>query len=831
MLCPTDENKETTMKTIDLSGSWQGRCILPEESFNYGATVPGSTIKDLINAGKLPKDVFYRDNAEAVLKYETADFEYEKSFSVVKEEGTRYTLSLEKLDTYATVYLNDEELGRCENAFIKHSFDITDKLLDGDNTVRVYFASPVLAVKGLENLAGAFTRERMHTRRIQCTYGWDWVGRFVSSGVRSVKIECEAESEILVDNAYIYTRSYDNESADVVVDIRFKEYSANGIVNISILSPNGSVAVARSRYCDESFVRLNLDVPKPKLWYPHGYGEQPLYTLLMTDKDGTVLHKEIFGIRIVKVCAVKDEEGSEYEKKSNEIRNKWYDKNEESSGFTLKINGKKILAMGANWVPCEPFLTEIPNEKITRALEVAKAGGVNMIRIWGGGDFESEHFYNECSRLGITVTQDFLMACGTYPEWKDSFIEHLRKEARYAAVSLRNKPCLVWWSGDNENAVRGTDTDEDYTGRRSAYRGIAKELYELDYNRVFLPSSPYGGNMYASNTVGTTHNTAYLGCLIIPYLLKGNAEDYKEFFHATRARFIAEEPQLGAISETSISRFMTREDIFGDDLYMWNYHTKNNPGLQTSVFDTMQIFAKSLLGEFKDGADRYFKYRYLQYEWVRVTLEQLRREAWFCSGMVYWMLNDCWPAASGWSIIDFYNLPKDAYYAFKRCSGKLVISFDKTDDGKISLYASAKGDEICGASVTVYKLKGAKAEKIHEGVCDTIPDGSRIVYTYAEELADGEVLIADIKSCDASDRTFYKNGSLKIKPAAATLKVNKKERTVTVSSDEYIHAIELTADAIFSDNCFSLLPGEERTVSFAENSETDIKLTAYTLEF
>ena len=195
------------------------------------------------------------------------------------------------------------------------------------------------------------------------------------------------------------------------------------------------------------------------------------------------------------------------------------------------------------------------------------------------------------------------------------------------------------------------------------------------------------------------------------------------------------------------------------------------------------------------------------------------------------MLNDCWPAASGWSIIDFYNLPKDAYYAFKRCSGKLVISFDKAEDGKISLYASAKGGEICDASVTVYKLKGAKAEKIHEGVCDTIPDGSRIVYTYREVLADGEVLIADIKSGDARDRTFYKNGSLKIKPAAATLKVNKKERTVTVSSDEYIHAIELTADAIFSDNCFSLLPGEERTVSFAKNSETDIKLTAYTLEF
>jgi beta-mannosidase len=632
-----------------------------------------------------------------------------------------------------------------------------------------------------------------------------------------------------IDGAYIYTEGVDKESASVVIDLSFREKRASGAVSLAVLSPSMETVAKAERYCDEPLVKFRLDIPRAELWYPHGYGDQPLYTLVVST-GGRELYRERFGIRTVKIMQLPDKKGSPYDKKADEVHNLKYDFNEEHSGFILKVNGRRIFCQGANYVPCEPFMHGDTAKKQTELLLLARDMGVNMIRMWGGGDFETRHFYDECSRLGIMVTQDFLMACGSYPEGEDWFIDELSKEARCAALRLRNQPCLVWWSGDNENAVHGNDLEPDYKGRRSAFFGIAPVLYKLDPHRPFLPSSPFGGKKYASNTVGTTHNTAYLGCLIIPYLLKGDAEDYKEFFHSTRARFIAEEPQLGAISETSIKRFMTDEDIFGDDLYMWNYHTKNNPGLQTSVFDTMQIFAKSLLGDFKDGADRYFKYRYLQYEWVRITLEQLRREAWFSSGMIYWMLNDCWPAASGWSIIDFYNLPKDAYYAFKRCSGKLVLSFDKTE-GAISLYASAKGEDISGATLTVYKLKDGAHEKIYEGECEAIPDGSRVIYTYGDELSDGEVLIADIEANGICDRTFYKNGSLKIKPAAARLTVNKKERTVTVSSDEYIHAIELSSDAIFSDNCFSLLPGEERTVSYTENTDGDIKLTAYTLEF
>ena len=298
-----------------------------------------------------------------------------------------------------------------------------------------------------------------------------------------------------------------------------------------------------------------------------------------------------------------------------------------------------------------------------------------MIRIWGGGAFESKHFYDECSRLGITVTQDFLMACGSYPEDEDWFIEELKKEAKYAARLMRNQPCLMWWSGDNENAVNGCDTDENYQGRRSAYEGIAPILYNEDPMRRFLPSSPFGGKKYASNTVGTTHNTQYLGEMF-GYFLQDDCSDYKEFFKKFRARFIAEEPQMGAISLPSLKKIMGDEYIYeGDE--MWLYHTKTNPCLPHELYEYIVGFARAVLGDFKDGKDRVFKFRYIQYEWIRVVMEQMRREKGFCSGIVYWMLNDCWPAASGWSLIDFYNLPKDAYYSFKRCAKPVVSSIDK----------------------------------------------------------------------------------------------------------------------------------------------------------
>ncbi|MBQ4090251.1 MAG: hypothetical protein IJC56_10315, partial [Clostridia bacterium] len=491
--------------------------------------------------------------------------------------------------------------------------------------------------------------------------------------------------------------------------------------------------------------------------------------------------------------------------------------------------GVKILCMGANWVPCQPYYIEKTDEKITAALELAAECGLNMLRIWGGGTFESSHFYDECSRLGIMVTQDFLMACGQYPEDQDWFIDALRQEAEFAARHMRNKACLMWWSGDNENAVNGCDTDENYQGRRSAYDGIAPALYALDPYREFLPSSPYGGKKYASNTVGTTHNTQYLGDDILPYMMSGDCHDYKEAWKRFRARFIAEEPQLGAVSELTARRFMTEEDMYGDSDYMWLYHTKSNPGLRDELFDISCKFAESVLGKFADKKDRYFKLRYLQYEWVRLTMEQLRREMWFQSGVIYWMLNDCWPASSGWALIDYYNRPKDAYYAFRRCARRAVISMDH-EDGVFRLHVSNTGAALAGAKFTISAVRGGDVRRIGDVVSD-IPAGTAcVVWEGNVALENGEMIIADMAYDGGCDRASWKDGALEIAPAEVEISVDEAAHAVTVKAEKYVHAVELSGDCVFADNCFSLMPGEEKTITYDVISDGDIGVTAYTVK-
>ena len=812
------------MKKIDLCGEWLGKCLPKDsEQFEYTGVVPGCAIADLVRAQRLPSDLFWEKNADSVTEYENCDYVYSREFCFEGECG-RATLVFERVDTYADIYLNGEKTHHNENGNIRVEIPVEKYLKRGKNTLEVRFYSPVLWVEGRPEKEGAFTIERMHTRRMQCTYGWDWVARFVTVGLGEAYVCLYESDELSTDNVYIATLDADSECACVRVDVGFEGDYRGRVLDFVILSPEGDIAARIQRYCQEPLIRTDFDVVLPRLWYPLGYGEQPIYTFLLKDGE-KVIYSESFGIRTARILQMPDEVGSRSYKKCLSIKGKYFDFNESFSSFTLKINGKKIYCKGANWVPCEPYAIGDVSKKQTEILELCAEAGVNMIRVWGGGAFETRHFYNECSRLGICVTQDFLMACGSYPEDEEWFIDELKKEAHYAARLIRNQPCLVWWSGDNENAVQGCDTDEDYLGRRSAYEGIAPVLYKEDPYRRFLPSSPYGGNKYASNTVGTTHNTNYIGDMFEYFL--GDVSNYKDDFKAYRARFIAEEPQFGASSITSLMRFMSEENIYeGED--SWLYHTKNNPSLERELFEYCSRFTEGVLGKYKDGRDRLFKLRYIQYEWIRVVMEQARREKDICSGIIFWMLNDCWPAAAGWSLIDYYNLPKDAYYSFKRCAKPVIASIDRVDgvfklciinDSGKAQRVTCKLSLLCDDKKTVRELDSFELT----------------VGEYAEReiecaLGDGELLILDLVGDGINDRAFYKNGALSIIPAEVEYRLFEGENKITVFANSYVHCVMLSGNAVFEDSCFSLLPGESRTVSYRPlGSDASVSCEGYTV--
>ena len=816
------------MKRILLNGNWDGACFAADgkQEFAFSGKVPGCVHTDIAGI-HIPADIFYRDNADACQWIEDRDWQYSRSFTI-ETLPKKASLIFEGLDTYADIYLNGKLLASTENMFIRHSFDVSSLLCEGENSLRIYFHSPVRMVEGLEDRPGAFTHERIHTRRVQCTYGWDWVARFVSCGIwRDVYLDLE--DGFTVKNAYIYTEAIADRYAQIVVEGEMDHYENGGIVALQIRDPEGKIAYRHSFFCKEPAFKKYITLSDAKLWYPAGYGEQPIYTLEVCGKEYR------FGIRTVLIEELPDEVNSPYYniclRIKDSVSGEIYDKNEEFSGFRLIVNGIPIMCKGANWVPSEPFPSAETEKKITTLLELGKEANLNMLRIWGGGIFEQQHFYSECDRLGILVTQDFLMACGHYPEEKEAFIEQLRYETEFAAYELRNHPCLMWWSGDNENAVLGYDEAEDYQGRTAIHNGIMPILSKLDPKRRFLLSSPYGGKLYASKTVGTTHNTQYIGESIFPYILNNDMLDYKEFFGTFLARFISEEPTTGAVSLPSLRRFMTDEDIFETE-DMWLYHTKSNPELSYPLFSVLDTFTKKVLGDYADGKDRFFKLKYTQYEWIRISLENIRRNRGFVNGIVYWMWDDCWPASSGWAFVDYYCQPKASFYSFKRCAGKVLVSIDKTD--AYDIYLSNDDLSAKEANLSLSYLKDGKVFPILENMVSIDAAKSAIVHRLAiDAIPEGAVLLCDIEGNGFSDRAFYRNKDLPIIPCKAPAILSRSEDSITLKADSYIHALELEGEYIFTDNYFSMLPGEEKTVQFrpAENAQTtDFTILAYTLK-
>lgn len=813
------------MKRVYLDGNdWK---LKNERIGEVHATVPGCVHTDLLSCGKI-KDYFWRDNALSVHWIEDLDWEYSRVFCA--ETGEKVKLVFEGLDTYAEVLLNGKHIGNTDNMFIQHEFDVTD-ILEKENLLTVIFKSPIKAVEDMPKREGAFTSERINTRRIQCTYGWDWVDRFVTCGIfRSVYLKYE--DDMFIDNIYVATQSVDSFGAQIYTELSVKNHNIGDTVKIEILSPDGEPVNSAEFYCKEPIIVRRFDIKSPRLWYPNGYGEQPLYKLRVT--VGNNVLEETFGIRILKIVQLEDEDDSEYYKFAKEFQDteigKIYSFNDKPSGFQLVVNDKPIFCKGANWVPCEPFPSAETGEKIGRIIKMFSDIGGNFIRVWGGGIFERDEFYNECDKNGILVAQDFLMACGTYPEKEDWFIGALKCESEYVVKKLRNHPSLAWWHGDNENAQWGSDTLEDYRGRDSALKGIAENVYKYDNMRQFLPSSPYGGNVYSSATKGTAHTTMYCS-VIFGFFKECKGDEYKEFLNSFTARFISEEPIFGALSNSSLRRFLTEDDIFGDDTEeMMRFHTKINSDFP-DLYDDVKSFCEKVFGKFQNAADRLFKYRYLGYEWLRVVFENYRRSIGYCNGVVFWMLDDCWPAAIGWALIDYYNIPKSSYYAFKRNAKSVTCSVK--EEGKYRLYVS--NDSIADKDVLVkaylFNLEDNKTVDTFEAkICSKSYSADCIDLPWLPD--DSQFIIGDIEYDGQADRCFYKKKNLELKNCDNLLEIEKSENCVKIKADGYVHVVELDGDYIFSDNYFEMLPGETRTVmlELCEGAQSKlVNVCGYTL--
>ena len=808
------------MKKVYLHEGWS----FTDSSFEgrLSATVPGCLHTDLISAGII-KDIFYRDNNDKYGWVENCSPVYETYFDAQLSENV--TLKFEGIDTFASVYLNGVHLGDTHNMFIPHVFDVSGLLKERDNHLRIEFTSPVKAVEGMPKAPKfEFTADRINARRIQCTYSWDWVGRFVTMGIfRPVYLEYREGLEI--ENIYVRTDALDRFGASIVAEYTFSGFNKPGIVEVELVSPSGELAYCDRFYSDRELMVRKMDIPDPELWYPAGYGEQPLYSL--SAKTASSFYETTLGIKTLRIINHKDAPGSEYyeraaeAKKSEVAGHRTCD--DDFFGFKVVVNEKEIFCRGGNWVPCDPFASEESDDKIRALVRSAREMGANMLRVWGGGLFEKESFFDECDRQGILVCHDFLMACGQYPEKEEWFIKELLLESEYAVKFMRNHPCLAWFHGDNENAADGSDIAQDYTGRSSALNGIYPSIYKYSKNIPLLASSPWGGNMYNSITAGTSHNTNFLG-ETFEYMYEGDCIDYKEYLAQFTSRFVSEEPSFGAICRESMLEFMTEDDLLGNDESILKYHAKTNPNLPTHIYDDIRAFAEKVLGRFRSGEDRYFKEKYIQCEWVKITTELALRNLGYTNGIIYWMFNDCWPASLGWAFVDYYRRRKPSFYAFKRLTKNVVGSVDVMTG---QLVISNTSSEHKAAEVMVHLLdieKGLKEIELIK-LSVGVDAYSTVTYDISDKLFDNILAVVDTVSSGDVYRSHYKMGKLEIERNDDFEIVSLTEDSVTVRANRYLQVVELEGDYNYSDNYFTMLKGETKTVTFKAFSDKAYGIT------
>ncbi|MBP5639203.1 MAG: hypothetical protein J6X55_06975 [Victivallales bacterium] len=828
---------------ITLDGHWKVIGFSPDgKTLELDGLVPGCVHTDLLKAGILP-DLFWRDNAVQARWVETWNWAYEREFDV-PAAAPDATLDFEGLDTYCTVCLNDQVVGRADNMFLSHSFPARG-LKKGVNTIRLIFQSPITQTNGLPKRGAAFTAERLYTRRLQCTYSWDWVDRFVTMGCfRSACLHIPESREIA--DLRMETRAVDSLGAQLYCCVSFSGEATDVFCRLTLDAPDGMQVLSKRRRVVEATMTEWLDVENPRLWWPNGYGEQPLYRLTaqLETEAGEPLDSRSMavGIRTLRIVQHRDKPGSVSFARCQQIKNgphvsgkrAFWDRNREDefSSFTLLVNNVPIFCKGANWVPCEPFPSHESQEKIGRLLEMTRQANANMVRVWGGGLFEQDFFYDECDRLGLLVTQDFLMACGSYPEDDPDFLSQLRLEAEHACRRLRNHPCLAWWSGDNENGMGADEDMVDYGGRRAAMRTIGPVIERLDPNRPFLPSSPYKGRPFGSITCGTTHNTNYLGEWF-SYIRQHEMMDYRVYFENYLSRFCAEEPCMGFDRPSSLRRFMTEEDIYGENDSMLRFHTKNNPSevfREFQIYDYLCAITDKLFGPGACPEDRILKRQYVQYEWIRITMEQYRREKWFSSGLLYWMLNDIWPA-NGWAVVDYYVRPKAAWYALRRTCARVIATIGKGEGETVRLSVCVDGRAAAAGTARIFLQPFNSPNPLWEKTVDyrVEANSSQVVLEDTPPVAGPDVLLmAEIKGDDYYDRTwlFEHRPQDCHFPDTSPQVIATEESAITLQASQYVHAVELDGDCLFEDNFFSMLPGEKRTIHYQREGDGTIWVRA-----
>lgn len=762
------------------------------ETKKHKASIPGTVHTDLYE-NKLIPDPFYGANEKQLQWIENENWEYESTFSLSEKEISNENIELEfdGLDTYATVYINGKLVLEADNMFRKWIISAKNHLKKGKNHLKIVFQSAVQ--KGKEEvLKLPYTlpeKERVFVRKAQYQFGWDWGPRFVTAGIWK-KVQLKFWNSASIENIKFSQVELNDKKAilEFTTEICVSEVKT---IQLKINEKLETFNLKKGT----NTVKMQYEISNPKLWWCNGLGRPHLYSFsveLFQQNKLLERNKLKIGLRTIELVQDKDDFGT---------------------SFYFKLNGKPIFMKGANYIPPDSFISKKSGSSYHETIQNARKANMNMLRVWGGGLYADDEFYNACDANGILVWQDFMFACAMYPG-DEKFIKNIKQEVIDNVNRLQNHPSIALWCGNNENDEGwhnwGWQKQFNYSKADSTqiWNDYKKKFHEMipitldsilsKEKNIYWPSSPsIGWGRKESLTQGDSH---YWGV----WWGKEPFEMYKKKV----GRFMSEYGFQGMSNLETLQKVIAKED-FNFTSEAFKNHQKHPTGFETITEYMTRDFPVPTSME---------KYNYvsqlLQAYGMKIAIEAHRLAKPYCMGSLYWQLNDCWPVTS-WSTLDYYGNWKAAHYQVKESFAPILLAVTENADG-ISIIGSNDNLEEKEGIVTA-KLIDFSGKELWTASKECILDVER--NTTCMQISNKElpkfkkektVLLIEFTSNQKKTiayHYFVKPKELQLEKPTIELKIVGETlielKTNTLAKNVYLQA----KDTFFEENYFDLVPG------------------------
>lgn len=802
----------------------------------YPAMVPGVVHTDLFRQG-LTDNPYVGLNERTVQWVDKEDWVYETSFRTADAVSAQRNVDLcfYGLDTYADVYLNDSLILRADNMFRRWRIGVKPLLKAGENSLRVYFHSPIKvdmpkwerqpnvyqAANDQSENGGVFDRKlSVFARKAGYHYGWDWGPRLVTSGIwRSVCLEGWSEARIVSQHFRQQEVSSRRARITDVIEVESDGDVADAVLNITD-KESGRIVASKRQSLSKGINRVSLDftIRNPRLWWCNGLGKPELYTLSTTVTVGGKLmavQQDRIGLRSVKLIMEPDGSGHRQ--------------------FYFVLNGIPVFAKGTNYIPQDNFLTDVTAERYRQTLQDAIDANMNMIRVWGGGVYEDDLFYQLCDEMGLMVWQDFMFACSTYPA-EGEWLESVRHEAKDNIQRLHNHPCIMLWCGGNEcmdawynwgwkSRMERTDPDRARlvgTQQEHLYYDVLQEVVSMySPGDIYVVGSPFSLRGQGSDGVNGDRHFYGVGHRRMPV----------ESYNQEIAHFFSEYGMQSFPEYETILQFAADTTTHSLDSELMMSHQRGGQNAN----QTIDWYIKSEYGSPNDFRQFLYASQLLQGYAMRTAIEAHRRRMPLCMGSLLWQHDDCWPVAS-WSTRDYYGRWKAAHYMVRNAFEPLICSAVCEGDS-LQVYAVSDLLQQKRAKfvLTVYSLDGQCLKRMSRSV--SVPANTSTLidkHSLQQLLGDWqrEDVVINMSLSAASGMTCQSKvflclqKDLRLQPVKPELRVEAADGgcTITAKADKFVRALSLSIngdDGRLSDNYVDLLPGIPMRINLRTNLSVD----------